>query len=141
MLVLKSLLGALLITLTSSSAFAGSQRTTAEVWSHHIEAWESRDLTAIASDYDSESVMIVNGKTFKGRAEIEQVFSQLFRIFDQGVNRIDPPTLDGRIVYLTWHFTPVGDVEYYGTDTFIVENGVIEVQTIASPLYDKFRVN
>ena len=137
--ILKSLL-ALIFVLAASTAFASSQRTTSEVWQHHIAAWEARDLTAIVSDYTSDSVLIINGKVFKGRVEIEQVFAQLFSIFDTGVNRIDPPTLVERIVYLTWHFTPSSDREYYGTDTFIIEDGVIVVQTIASPLYDKFEI-
>jgi hypothetical protein len=137
--ILKSLLASIFF-LGTSTAIAGSQRTTSEVWQHHIAAWEARDLTAIVSDYTSDSALIINGRLFKGRAEIEQVFSQLFAIFDNGINRIDPPMLVERIVYLTWHFTPSGDKEYYGTDTFIIEDGVIAVQTIASPLYDKFEI-
>jgi hypothetical protein len=137
---LKGLLTSIFVLLTSVAFSTNHQRTTSEVWAHHIEAWEARDLTAIVSDYDADSVLIINGKIFRGRTEIEQVFSQLFAIFDGGVNRIDPPTLVDRIVYLTWHFTPNGDAEYYGTDTFVIEDGVIAVQTIASPLYDKFEV-
>lgn len=137
---LKGLVASIFVLLATNS-FAGGQRTTTEVWTHHIEAWEARDLTKIVSDYNSDSVLIINGKTFRGRAEIEQVFSQLFTIFDGGVNKIDPATLLGRIVYITWHFTPNGDSEFYGTDTFIIEDGTIAVQTIASPLYDKFLID
>ncbi|MCX6116734.1 MAG: hypothetical protein NT027_04275, partial [Proteobacteria bacterium] len=64
------------------------------------------------------------------------VFVQLFKIFDDGVNRIDSPILIDRFVYITWHFTPSGMKEYFGTDTFVIEDGKIVLQTIASPLYD-----
>jgi hypothetical protein len=133
--------GAALFLLVATASFAADSRTTEQVWEHHIQSWEARDLTAIVSDYNAESVLIVNGNVFRGRAEIEQVFSKLFAIFDGGINRIDPPTVVGRIVYLTWHFTPMGLSEFYGTDSFVIEDGIISVQTIASPLYDRFPVN
>ncbi len=76
-----------LLVLASATSFAVENRTTEQVWDHHIQSWEARDLTAIVSDYDADSV------------------------------------------------------EFYGTDSFVIEDGVISVQTIASPLYDRFPVN
>lgn len=122
------------------STIANAQATTADVWNHHIAAWEARDVEAIASDYTEESVLILNSKVFSGQEAIKKVFVQLFGIFDAGNNRIDTPVLNGRIVYITWHFSPTGDSEFFGTDTFVIENGKIAVQTISSPLYDKYPV-
>jgi hypothetical protein len=124
----------------ASAAGASPDPTTESVWSHHIAAWEARDLDAIVSDYDDDSVLILNGQLFQGRDAIKNVFAQLFQIFDGGENRIDQPLLQNRIVYITWHITPTGGAEFYGTDTFVIENGVINVQTIASPLYDKYQI-
>jgi ketosteroid isomerase-like protein len=112
-------------------------QTTNEVWTHHIEAWQARSLDAIVSDYNEDSVLILNNQVFKGTRAIKNVFAQLFGIFDHGQNRIDTPVLSGRIVYITWHFTPTGESEFFGTDTFVIEQGKIAVQTIASPLYDR----
>lgn len=117
-----------------------AQQTTAEVWQHHIDAWVQRDLDAIVSDYTDESLMIVNNRIYRGQDEIRKVFEHLFVLFDEGSNRIDPAILDGRIIYITWFFTPTGDHEYFGTDTFVVEDGKIVVQTIASLLYEKHPV-
>lgn len=133
---MKVFMNLLLWSLLTSTANADTE----SVWQHHISAWSSRDLNAIVSDYDEKSLLIVNGKSFMGRNEIRKVFTELFNIFDHGSNRIDPVIIYDRIVYITWHFTPNNLKEFYGTDTFVIENGKIRVQTIASPLYDQFPV-
>jgi hypothetical protein len=135
---IKSLgLAALLAMFHAHSAFAIS---TNEVWNHHIQAWEARSVEAIVSDYSDKSALVLNNQIFKGQEQIAHVFTQLFKIFDDGVNRIDTPVLFDRFVYITWHFTPSGNEEVFGTDTFVIEDGKIVLQTIASKLYDAYPV-
>lgn len=114
--------------------------STDQVWQHHIEAWSNRDLNGIVADYNDDSVLVLNGKTFKGPTEIRSVFTQLFEIFDHGQNKIDPAFLQDRFVYITWHFTPNHNQEFFGSDTFVIEKGKIVLQTIASELYEQFPV-
>ena len=128
---------ALLLSLGASHAFAVSD--TRAVWEHHIQAWEERNVDDIVSDYSDDSVLILNNRVHKGQKQIADVFRRLFEIFDGGVNRINTPIVLERFVYITWHFTPTGRAEFYGTDTFVIENGKIVLQTIASPLYDALR--
>ena len=125
---------------TLGTSFAHAQ-STQDVWSHHIQAWEARSVKEIVADYSGESVLVLNNKIFKGQEQIENVFTRLFRIFDNGTNRIDAPSLFDRFVYITWHFTPKNKHEFFGTDTFVIENGKIILQTIASPLYDSSPVS
>jgi hypothetical protein len=122
----------LLLILFNTTAYAD----TPTVWKHHISAWEARNLDEIVSDYDEKSILILNGEIFKGPAQIRSVFTSLFKIFDQGTNKISPPTIIENIVYIQWSFTPQGSQEFDGTDTFIIENDKIKIQTIASKLYD-----
>jgi hypothetical protein len=124
----------------SNGNAAKAPPSTSEVWQHHIEAWSQRDLAQIASDYDQDSLLILNGKVFQGEAQIKIVFQKLFQIFDGGENQIDPVIIKDRIVFITWHFKPRGHQVQYGTDTFVIENGKIKVQMIASPLYDLFPI-
>jgi predicted SnoaL-like aldol condensation-catalyzing enzyme len=131
-------LAALLSLPQGQSAFA---RSTTEVWAHHIEAWEARSVEDIVSDYSDDSVLVLNNQTFEGRDQIAHVFTQLFKIFDAGVNRIDTPILFDRFVYITWNYTPTGNHEFFGTDTFVIEDGKISLQTIASTLYNEFPVS
>ncbi|MBM7116841.1 nuclear transport factor 2 family protein [Archangium primigenium] len=130
----RALLSVLAATLLASSSHAAPP-STQEVWRHHIQAWEARDLAAITADYTDGSVLILNNQTFRGKAAITSVFRQLFQLFDQGQNVVDTPTVDGRTVYITWHFTPKGEGTFFGSDSFVVEKGKIQIQTIASELY------
>ena len=125
------------------AVFAGmaSAKSTNEVWNHHIRAWETRSVHDIVSDYSDDSVLVLNNHVFKGQDQIANVFTQLFSIFDAGTNRIDTPVVLDRFVYITWHFTPTYKQEFFGTDTFVIENGKIVLQTIASPLYEAFPIH
>lgn len=128
-------LGLIVLLAVGISTFAFG-KSTEEVWSHHIEAWEARSVEAIVEDYSDESVLILNNEIFKGQSAIAHVFRKLFGIFDAGSNRIDTPIVFDRFVYITWHFTPTGKQEQFGTDTFVIESGKIILQTIASTLYE-----
>lgn len=110
-------------------------QTTTEVWEHHKKAWQAKSLDAIVADYTDTSIVILNNQSFKGINAIRGVFSQLFSIFDNGINTIDEPVIIDRFVYITWHFRLNGEGEKFGTDTFLIENGKITAQTIGSPLY------
>jgi hypothetical protein len=130
-----ALLGVLAASLLGASAHAAPPPSTPSVWQHHIQAWEARDVNAITSDYTEDSVLILNHQVFRGKAAIARVFTQLFQIFGPGQNLVDRPTLEGRTVYITWHYTLPGEGTFFGSDSFVVEKGKIQVQTIASELY------
>jgi hypothetical protein len=126
---------ALVLLLSASFPGGAFAQPTAGVWEHHKNAWQAKSLDAIVSDYTENSIVILNNQSFKGVKAIRKVFSQLFTIFDNGVNTIDTPVLFDRFVYITWHLKLNDGGEQFGTDTFVIENGKIVVQTIGSPLY------
>jgi len=113
---------------------------TKKLWEHHINAWDARDLDGIMTEYREDSILIRNNIVFKGLAEIRGVFDGLFHLFDKGNNIIDPVVIEEEVIYFTWHFTPNNDHEYDGTDSLVVQNGIIKYQTIASLLYEKYLV-
>lgn len=122
--------------LVLASGANAHQQSTKDIWQHHIEAWESKDLNGIVSDYTENSVLILNNKIYRGKSEIGKIFERLFEIFEKGTNQIQPAIIEGRVVYITWHFSPESqNTAYFGTDTFLIEDSKIAVQTIASPLY------
>lgn len=129
-----ALLGLVAATLLGAPAHAAAP-STQSVWRHHIQAWEARDVEAILSDYTEDSVLILNNQVFRGKAAIARVFTQLFQIFGPGQNTVDAPTVEGRTVYITWHYTPPNEGTFFGSDSFVVEKGKIQIQTIASTLY------
>jgi hypothetical protein len=111
--------------------------TTAEVWKRHIHAWDRKSVEDIVEDYALDSRVIVNSRSYIGRQQIAGLFEDLFEIFSKGENRIDTPIIHDRFVYISWRFSPENEGEVFGTDTFVVEDGKIVLQTIGSSLYDK----
>lgn len=128
---------ACLFTQVVSYADAGDTNT---VWLRHMDAWQRQSLSDIAADYAPDARIVINNRVFKGHAEVRHVFSQLFKLFSTGSNQIDTPVVFDSFIYITWRFSPQGGHEaqsYFGTDTFVVEDGFIRLQTIGSALYDR----
>ncbi|NER04339.1 MAG: nuclear transport factor 2 family protein [Okeania sp. SIO3C4] len=113
---------------------------TKKVWEHHIQAWDANDLDAIMADYTEDSILILNNTVKKGIEEVRSVFDNLFKLFSNGENIIEPAVIEGEVIYITWNFTPTNDQNYFGTDSFVVQNRIITYQTIASLLYKKYPV-
>lgn len=115
---------------------------TKRVWQEHIQAWDASDLDAIMEHYTEESVMILNNSMLQGTKAIRNVFANLFKLFNDGENKIDPAVIEGEVVYIIWNFKPGAEngKSYFGSDTFVVQNGLITYQTIASQLYEKYTV-
>ena len=113
---------------------------TRQVWEEHIKAWDANDLDAIMVHYTEDSILILNNTVKKGTEAVRNVFDNLFKLFSNGENIIAPAVIEGEIIYITWNFTPTGDNSYFGTDSFVVQNGMIAYQTIASLLYEKYSV-
>lgn len=120
----------LLLSLLSSLGFA---QTTEEVWQHHIDAWKARNLSAIMADYSEESVVLMGTKVYRGKKEIEGLFQNLFATFDKAEHhQIDPVTVIEKVVYFTWNARIQGKAYPLGTDTFFIDKGTIEYQTITT---------
>lgn len=119
---------------------AGTADETKKVWAEHIQAWDARDLDGIMVHYTEESIMIVNNRVYRGTQAIRKVFQHLYNLFDNGENIITPAVIEEQVIYITWNFTPTNNSEYFGTDSFVVQKGMIKYQTIASKLYDTYPV-
>jgi nicotinamidase-related amidase/ketosteroid isomerase-like protein len=110
--------------------------TAKAVLDRHVAAMHERDFGKLVADYDELAVVIVNNHVFHGHDGVREAFDQIFRIFDGGKNRVDPVTIVGETIYMTWHFMTSGRTETFGTDSFFVVDGKIKVQTIASALFE-----
>jgi len=118
----------LLFSLSSAKA-----AETSEVWQHHIDTWNARDVEGIVADYTEESVVIMVNKVYRGKKEIRELFVRLFDTFDGAEDHeIDPAFIIGKVVYITWRAKIEGIAIPLGTDTFVIEDGKILYQTITS---------
>ena len=98
--------GLLVIPLSARAQISASvPASTAQVWAHHIEAWQSRDLAGIMVGYSDESVDLVLGKSYHGKREITGLFSKLFSIFRAAKNHVvDTAVIEGKVVHLACRF-------------------------------------
>ncbi len=107
---------------------------TGQVLSHHIQALGGGKLDELLDDYVEESVLVTPDATIKGlrgiRAAFEGFLSGLFKPGTYELT-LDARRVEGEVAYIIWHAKcPSADI-VFGTDTFIVRDGKIAVQTFA----------
>lgn len=109
------------------------QETTQAVLNHHLEAFGANDLDAIMEDYADEATLITPDATFQGKEQIRAFFEGLFPSFptEGTAFEMDTAVVYNEAAYILWHATtPTIDVPL-GTDTFIILDGKIKIQTFA----------
>lgn len=119
------------------------EKTTEEVYSHHVQAFLSQDVDAIMKDYSENSVLITpDGEIHKGLEEIRATFDYAFpEIFPPQTRlEVSKEVIEGEIVFVTYTATDEATGEMYmpfATDTFIIQNGKIKYQTVAADMSPK----
>ena len=106
-------------------------RTTEEVLNHHLQAF-GEGLESILSDYDENSCVISPQGSFRGLAEIREFFTAFVTSLPEGFMdsfNLTSTEIDGELAYITWESKPYAP---FGTDTFIVRNGMILYQTFGA---------
>jgi ketosteroid isomerase-like protein len=115
-------------------------RSTREVIDHHLAALARGDVDEVVSDYTDESVLITANGVIKGcdaiRSGYTRILSTTFKPATYEFH-IDSQRVDGEVCHLVWHtFGESADITL-GTDTFLVRDGKILVQTYAAKVEAK----
>lgn len=101
--------------------------TTQSVIRHHVQALADGDLPETMKDYAESCVFIGNGRVVEGKAEITKIFEAALANGPFAVT-LTQELYHGTIGLITWELPGVIAL---GTDTFVVENERILVQTNA----------
>jgi hypothetical protein len=123
---------AVLLSLSMSCAPGGSAEETAAVLDHHLDAVKAGNIEEIMADYSTDAVLYTPNGPLRGHKEIREFFT--------GLPDHLPPTFwdefsmirqdaEGETAYIVW---TAGDIAPLGTDTFIIRNRKIVVQTFAA---------
>jgi ketosteroid isomerase-like protein len=130
---------AMLILSFTPKAFAVDNEATQAILTHHLEAFGAADLEAIMSDYTDSSVLIVPGAELTGIEEITPVFVGLFAEFAKPGATFEMKHLvvNGDIAYIVWVAETADNIYELGTDTFVIEDGKIAMQTFAAKVTPK----
>jgi len=104
--------------------------TTETVLHNHLRAARV-GVEAVMQDYTDQSILITHDTTYRGLAEIRRFFTGLFQGLPAGF--FDAITMHrqeivGEVAYILWERPPQ---IAWATDTFVVRNGKILVQTFA----------
>lgn len=106
-------------------------KQTRAVFDHHVQAL-GEGLESVLSDYAEDAVLYTPDGPQRGLGEIRAFFEvfmaetlpKLLESFE--LLRTD---IDGEILYVTWS---AGDIAPLGTDTFLIRDGKIQIQTFAA---------
>lgn len=105
------------------------------VLNHHLEGFSAGDVDKVMKDYTEDSILIMPDATYKGLDAIRAVFADLFSgLFKPGTYEfnMDRTEISDDVAYIIWHSTNAGADVKVGSDTFIVRNDKIDLQTFAA---------
>jgi ketosteroid isomerase-like protein len=111
------------------SADSGSTKS---VIDSHLQAFSRKSVDGVLRDYTDESVLIVSDGTFRGLSEIRGFFDAMIGALPEGfleAFKMNRQEFAGELGHIAWEASPWVRL---GTDTFIVKNGKIVMQTFAA---------
>jgi hypothetical protein len=118
--------------LSCDSGGSSSSARTAAVLAHHLQSVGAGDLDEIMADYAADAVLCTPNGALRGHDQIRPFFAGLPEIlpadFWEKFEMIRQES-DGEIAYIVW---TAGSAAPLGTDTFVIRDGAIIVQTFAA---------
>ena len=108
-----------------------AEMSTQAVLQNHLRAARI-GVEAVMEDFTDHSVLITHQATYRGLAEIRGFFTALFKDLPAGffeAMKMHRQEVVGEVAYILWERKPQIP---YATDTFVVRNGKILVQTFAA---------
>ena len=120
-------------------AIATAVWTTESVLAHHMTCFDKADLAGIMSDYTAESRLFTPNGVLRGSEAIRGLFHGLLEEFAKPGASFEMlrQDVDGETAYIVWQAETADNRFELGTDTFIVRNGKIVIQTFAGKISPK----
>ena len=110
-----------------------STMSTEAVLQNHLRAAKV-GVDAIMQDYTDHSVLVTHDSTYRGLVEIRRFFTTLFKELPEGffdALKMNRQEIVGEVAYILWERKPIIS---QATDTFVVRNGKILVQTFTAAM-------
>ena len=113
--------------------------TAADVFAHHLEVFGAGDIDGILSDYTEDSVMMYDDQKFVGLDGARELFNLWLNDWVPAGSRFDviDQQASDDMVYITWTAESENYIFDFGTDTFVMKNGKVWRQTVATARREK----
>jgi ketosteroid isomerase-like protein len=114
--------------------------TTQQVLEHHLGTLAAGDLDGILRDYTEDSTLIGPAGPVKGTRAIREFFAAgLASLFKPGTYELTMDTMHvaDDVAYIVWHAHCATADIVLGTDTFLIRDGKIAIQTFAAKVEAK----
>lgn len=114
-------------------------KQTEAVLLHHLTAIGAGDVDDILTDYDEGSVLFTPDDPLRGPAQIRPLFEKFVSdLLPPGSNfKMLQQEIAGEIAYIVCKADSVGYDFAIGTDTFVIRDGKISIQTFAVQITPK----
>lgn len=108
------------------------------VISHHLSAFGDADLEEIMKDYTDESQLFTPEGALQGRSSIRGFFTTVFKMIPKGSSfEIKQKFVSDEIAYIAWSCESECVNIPLGTDSFIITDNKIAIQTLAAHIISK----
>ena len=105
---------------------------------HHVEAFAKGDLDAHMSDYCEDAVLITPDGILRGSGEIETFFEEFLASFPPGSTfEASQRIVERTMAYIVWSGRSEHLDTPFATETFMVRDGKILMQTFTSQMYPR----
>jgi ketosteroid isomerase-like protein len=120
-------------------AMEASMNPTQAVLDNHLKSFGAGNLDGILSDYAANAIFFTPEGALKGPKEIKPLFERMLAEFGKpGASfSMKQMTVDGDYAYIIWAAETADNVYELATDTFVVRNGKIVVQSFAGKIAPK----
>src|SRR5258708_25349990 len=113
--------------------------STQRVVENHIQRFREGDLEGVLEDFSPKAVVFTPSGTLKGKTEIKTLFRNLLEEFGKPAasETVRTAIFEGDYAYLIWSGETVDNNYEFATDTFVVRNGKIVMQSFAAKVTPK----
>lgn len=103
--------------------------TTEQVLASHEAALGEQNAVKVSTHYAKNAVVIVNGAVYVGAPKIALMYARLIADLPDATWRTDVSVIHEDLAYVEWGCNSATSRVEFGTDTFVVSNGLITRQT------------
>jgi ketosteroid isomerase-like protein len=113
--------------------------STTDVLDRHLKSFANYDVDGVLADYASDAVMFLPTGPLRGPEAIRPLFEALVSEFAKPGSSftMQQRSVDGDHAYIVWTAETAENSYEFATDTFVVRNGKIIVQSFAAKMKPK----